>query len=100
MQILQQHRDAIHKLCRQHKVKRLDAFGSVLTNNFKCDSDLDLLVVFDEDYDGGAFAQYFDFKEALERLLQRPVDLVCYHAIKNRIFKQEVDSTKQPLYAA
>lgn len=99
MNPLDQHLEAIQRLCVTHKVRRLEAFGSVL-HHFKDDSDVDLAVVFDTGYADGAFAQYFDFKEAMESLLKRPVDLVCYNAIRNQVFREEIDATKLPLYAA
>lgn len=38
----------IKELCKQHKVKTLFAFGSVTRDDFKADSDIDLVVDFDE----------------------------------------------------
>ncbi|WP_309387633.1 nucleotidyltransferase family protein [Cerasicoccus frondis] len=99
MNPLDQHLEEIQCLCVAHKVQRLEAFGSVL-HHLDDDSDIDLAVVFETGYANGAFAQYFDFKEALESLLQRPVDLVCYNAIRNQVFREEIDATKLPLYAA
>ena len=94
------HLDTIRQLCQTHTVERLDAFGSVLRPDFKETSDVDFLVLFQRDASTNAFNQYFDFKEALERILQREVELVCFNAIRNPHFKQEVEATCQPLYAA
>ena len=47
MFILDQHSNIIKKLCVSHKVKRLYAFGSVLTDRFNSESDIDLIVDFD-----------------------------------------------------
>ncbi|MCH2156941.1 MAG: nucleotidyltransferase domain-containing protein [Opitutales bacterium] len=87
-------------LCREHRVRALYAFGSVLREDFDEASDVDLLVEFFPDYPKGAFAQYFDFKESLEAQLQRPVDLVCQQAIRNQVFRDEVVRTCRRLYAA
>ena len=46
MTILEQHTAAIKQLCEQHKVRKLYAFGSVLTDKFNSNSDIDLLVDF------------------------------------------------------
>lgn len=100
MGITEQHLKEIENLCKAHSVRSLHAFGSVLSDSFTGDSDIDFLVAFEDDYSAGSFAQYFDFKENLEKLFGRPVDLVCYQAIRNRIFKTEVDKTKKLLYAA
>ena len=47
MSILDQYNNVIQKLCASHKVKRLYAFGSVLTDKFNSKSDIDLIVDFD-----------------------------------------------------
>ena len=99
-QLITENLEGIARLCRKHDVVRLDAFGSVLGEEFGDNSDLDFLVVFSRQEETNAFHQFFDFKEALSGLLGREVDLICYQAIKNPIFKQEVEATRQPLYAA
>jgi predicted nucleotidyltransferase len=91
---------AIRALCVQCHVQRLDVFGSVLRDDFKLESDIDFIVVFNRDAQTNAFDQYFDFKEGLSALLGREAELVCYNAIRNPIFKEEVESTRQSLYAA
>ena len=87
-------------LCEKHKVVQLYVFGSVLTDKFGKNSDVDFTVVFDKDalplqvYGDN----YFEFKFALEDLLKRDVDLVEYNAVKNPYFKEELDETKQLIY--
>ena len=100
MNIIEVKHKEIQETCKEHKVSTLYAFGSVLTNSFSEESDIDFLVTFEQGYESGAFAQYFDFKENLEAILERPIDLVCYQAIRNTVFKNEVDNTKRLLYAA
>ena len=87
-------------LCKKHKVVQLFVFGSILTDKFNKDSDVDFTVVFDRDARPLLVygENYFDFKFALEDLLKRPVDLVEYNAIKNPYFKEELDETKQLVY--
>jgi predicted nucleotidyltransferase len=98
--IIEDKSEEIREACKEHKVDALYAFGSVVSDSFSEESDIDLLVTFAQGYEFGAFAQYFDFKEKLEAILNRPVDLVCYQAIRNTVFKHEVDNTKRLLYAA
>lgn len=90
----------LRALCEKHQVLRLDVFGSVLTPDFGDKSDIDFLVTFVRGSNINAFHQYFEFKEALEDLLGRNVDLVCANAIRNPYFKEEVEKNSQPLYAA
>ena len=76
MTLLVKHSSDIHKLCKSHKVKKLYAFGSVLTDKFSQDSDIDLIVDFDRiDVDNYA-ENYFDFKFSLQDILKRPIDLL------------------------
>jgi predicted nucleotidyltransferase len=95
---LTSHIPQIKKLCEQHKVDKLYAFGSVLTDQFSKDSDVDLLVNF-VDMPVETYADnYFDFKFSLEDMLNRPIDLLEGQAIKNPYFLQKLDATKQLIY--
>ena len=63
-------------------------FGSVLTEKFNNDSDIDLVVNF-EPIDVSLYADnYYDFKFSLQDILNRPVDLLEEKAIKNPYFKE------------
>ena len=92
------HTKDISKLCEIHKVKSLYAFGSVLTDKFDANSDIDLIVEFSnvslEDYADN----YFDLKFSLEEILKRPIDLLEEKAIKNPYFKQAVNQKRQLVY--
>lgn len=99
-ELLKSNLDLIEVLCERYGVVKLDVFGSVLKEDFSAESDIDFLVRFKRDQQMNALHQYFDFKEALEALLHRNVDLVCANAIRNPYFKQEVERSRQPLYAA
>ena len=87
-------------ICRKHDVARLSVFGSVLTDQFNASSDIDFLVMFQNQKIKGSFDRYFNLKEDLESLLNQSVDLVCEHQISNPYFKKNIDQTKQVLYAA
>ena len=64
------------------------------------ESDLDFLVEF-EPLPTGTYADtYFGLLEALELLFEQHVDLVVASAIRNPYFRQSVERTKAPLYAA
>ena len=98
MYIENQKINQIKILCKQHKVKTLFAFGSVTRDDFKADSDIDLVVDFDEKDPFIYTDLYFNLKSKLEDLLKRQVDLLEERAIKNRFFRQQLESTKVPLY--
>jgi len=96
---LQQHIEQIKKLCREHNVKTLFAFGSVVSDRFKADSDIDLLVDIDNTDPIIYSENYFDLKFELESIFNRPVDLLENNSIKNPFLKKQIDSTKMLVYA-
>ncbi len=98
MNILDKYKNDINQLCSNHKVSQLYAFGSVLTNNFTNESDIDLLVNF-EPIDISQYADnYFDFKFSLQKILNRPIDLLEDKAIKNPYFRQSINEKRQLIY--
>lgn len=96
---IQRHRATVAALCRRHGALRLDLFGSATRADFDVTrSDLDFLVEF-EPLDPAQYAQaYFALKEGLERLFERPVDLVTESSLANPYFRQRVGSESQNLY--
>jgi predicted nucleotidyltransferase len=76
----------------------LYAFGSVLTNKFNSESDIDLLVNFAdmklEDYADN----YFDFKFSLQDILQRPIDLLEEKTMKNPYLRKSINQQRQLIY--
>ena len=100
MTILEKHIDDIHNLCSLHRVRQLYAFGSVLTDKFDEESDIDLIVDF-KPIDLAHYADnYYDFKFSLEDVLQKPVDLLEEKAIKNPYFRQVVNKQRQLIYGS
>lgn len=98
MNELSTYKTQINELCLNHKVKSLYAFGSVLTPDFNPESDIDLIVDFKE-IDVKDYADnYFDLKFSLQKILNRPIDLLEAQAIKNPYFKQVVNETKELVY--
>ena len=88
----------IIKLCETHKVKSLYAFGSVLTDNFNSDSDIDLIVDFANIEVEEYADNYYDLKFSLQDILKRPIDLLEEKAIKNPYFKQSINLQRQLVY--
>lgn len=98
---LAERRDALAALCRRFGVARLDVFGSAARGaDFDpASSDADFLVEFDAHADD--LGNYLDFKEALERLLDRPVDLVDRRAVeesRNYIRRRRILAEAVPVY--
>ena len=98
MNLIEKNIDSLIILCKQHKVRELYLFGSILTPKFNKDSDIDMLVQFDN-VDILEYADnYFDFKEKLEKLLGREIDLLENQAIRNPIFRKILDRDKKIVY--
>ena len=97
-----QHHEELHALCRRYHVRRLDVFGSAARGDFDPErSDVDFLVEFDRGHpDALSLKTYFDFKDALEALLGRPVDLVEPGAVQNPYLRASIDASREPLFAA
>ena len=98
MNQLERHASIISELCENHKVKSLYAFGSILTDKFNKDSDIDLIVDF-EPLDILEYADnYFALKFALQDALKRPIDLLEEKAVKNPYFRDAVNQQRQLIY--
>lgn len=101
MKLIELNLQNILALCRKHKVKTLAVFGSILTDRFNEQSDVDMLVDFEPIDDHDCFdyvGNYFSLKDSLERLFKRNVDLIEYGKNLNPIFKALVDRKKQLIY--
>lgn len=92
--------DNIRQLCLKYNVKSLFAFGSVTTDQFTDDSDIDLLVSFmpmsPEDYADA----YLDLADSFEALLKKPIDLVTEKSLRNPYFIESINKTKSKIYEA
>ena len=96
------HREELRALCQRLHVRRLDLFGSAARSDFDPErSDIDFLVEFDREHpEALSFNTYFDFKEALEALLGRAVDLVEPSAVRNPYLKASIDASREPVFEA
>ena len=99
--VLEDNRDAIAELCTRYEVVRLDVFGSALRADYRPgESDLDLLAEFAPRDPYELAEAYFDMLDELRKLLGVEIDLVMVGAVKNRYIAQDIEQTKQPVYAA
>jgi len=92
------HQKNIEDICKALNVKRLGTFGSVNTNKFNKNSDIDLLVLFDEKDDTDLFSRYFELKEKLENLFGREVDIVTEKSLRNPYFIKSMEKSKNIIY--
>ena len=99
---IEEKREALAALCRRYGVTRLEVFGSA-ARDIDFDpkrSDADFLVTFNDETRND-LAAFSDLKEALERLLGRPVDLVAREAIelsRNFIHRRAILKEAKTIY--
>ncbi len=100
MKLIELNLQRIFDLCQRHRVKSLAVFGSILTDRFNDNSDVDLLVDFESiDHEKFDYVNnYFNFRDALERLFNRKVDLIEKKGLRNKYFIANLNRTKQMIY--
>lgn len=89
--------DRIAEICRKYHVRELALFGSVLRDDFRPDSDVDVLVEFEEDAPIGLM-EYAGMAHELSDILGRRVDLGEKSGLKRRIRRPVLESA-QVIYA-
>jgi hypothetical protein len=77
-------------LCRSLGVRRLDLFGSAARDDFGPNSDVDFLVTLDPLQQDGYAQRYFDLKDGLERIFDRPVDLLTEGSVRNPYLRAHI----------
>ena len=98
MELIDRNIDRISELCSKYQVSKLFVFGSILTNKFRQESDIDLVVDFNNVALMDYADNYFDFKFSLEDIFKRDVDLLEEKAIKNPYLKKSIDASKKLIY--
>ena len=90
-------RERISEFCRRHHIKRLACFGSVLRDDFTLESDVDVLVEFEEGHTPGL--AFFAMERELSEILGRRVDLNT-PAFLSREIRAEAAREAEVLYDA
>jgi predicted nucleotidyltransferase len=85
--------ELLSSYCRQNDIRKLALFGSVLRDDFRVDSDVDILVEFEPDARVG-FLALARMQRELSELLDRTVDLVPESGLKPLIRNDVLDSAE------
>lgn len=89
----------VKEILKRKQVKRAYAFGSVCTESFNDESDIDILISFEEKLDPITYGEnYFKIIEELESLLGRTVDLVTERTLRNPYLLKSINSSKLVIY--
>ena len=91
--------DKIADFCQRWQIKELAIFGSTLREDFRPDSDVDLLVVFEDQAPWDLF-DLIDAEEELEQIFGRKVDLVEKGTIRNPFRRQHILQHHEVIYAS
>ncbi len=94
--------EALRRFCRERGIVRLELFGSALRDDFRPDSDVDLLCTLTAEKDKrcGLF-EWVDLQLGLQGIFGRTVDLVSRRAIersRNLYRKASILANPQPIY--
>jgi len=89
--------EIISDFCRKHHIRRLSLFGSVLRNDFRPGSDVDVLVEFEPGQVPGL--AFFKMESELSEILGCSVDLNTPKFL-SRYFRDDVLSEAEVLYDA
>ena len=90
--------EKIKSFCQRYQVRRMSLFGSILQDDFKPESDVDVLVQFDPDA-RVSFMTLGKMQRELAAIFQRDVDLIPQDGLKPMI-RNQILSTAQEVYAA
>ncbi|MFK7808675.1 MAG: nucleotidyltransferase family protein [Saprospiraceae bacterium] len=99
MEIIENKKKELYEVCSNYKVDELYAFGSLLTEQFNKESDIDLIVSIISEDPLEYAENYFELKFALEKLFNRKIDLLEQKSIGNKTFGKLVNKKKKLIYA-
>ncbi|MGC9348296.1 MAG: nucleotidyltransferase family protein [Anaerolineae bacterium] len=94
-------REELEEFCRRWKVAELALFGSALREDFRVDSDVDVLITFEPEAKWSLFA-LVKMEHELEEIFNRDVDLVLRTAVEqseNYIRRESILSNLEVLHA-
>jgi hypothetical protein len=95
-------KEKLSEFCRKWRIKELALFGSVLTDDFSNDSDIDILVGFSEEVEHTLF-DLVRMEGELDRIFGRKVDLVSRRGIessRNYLRREAILKTAEAIYVA
>jgi len=96
---ISRYKKSIHDFCRRWQVKEFSVFGSILSDAFNENSDVDVLITFFQE----AHHSLFDLMamgEELEAIFGRKVDLVEKEGLRNPIRRKAILKSREVIYAA
>ncbi len=99
--ILEKSKEDIRSICQTLKVKRLYAFGSVVSDKFTEKSDIDFLISFADNLTVEEYTNnYFSLHYKLRDLFNREIDIITERTLSNPYFIESINENKELIYEA
>jgi hypothetical protein len=100
-QLLEKRKNELIAICQALSIKRLYAFGSVVSEKFRDDSDIDFLISFSDNLSVDEYTKnYFTLQFKLRELFEREIDIVTERTLSNPYFIESINESKQLIYEA
>ncbi len=94
--------EELTRFSERWRIREIALFGSALRDDFRPDSDIDVLITFDESADWGLFA-HVRMQQELEAIFGRPVDLISRRALEsssNWLRRNNIIRSARVIYSA
>jgi len=99
--IIEKRKEDLKRICQTLKIKRLYAFGSVVSDKFTDKSDIDFLISFSDNLSVDEYTNnYFSLHYKLRELFNREIDIVTERTLSNPYFIESINETKELIYEA
>lgn len=89
----------IEEFCLKWQISEMALFGSVLSEDFRPNSDIDVLVTFKDNDQWGLF-DFVDMIDELKAIFGRRIDLVEKDSLRNPFRKRTILAANEVIYAA
>ena len=96
--LINKDRQGFLDLCIKNHVAYIYAFGSSIRDDFREDSDVDVLLDVDVKDDLEAGRALGNIWNGLEAFFHRPVDLLTEDSLRNPYLRKEIEGTKKLIY--
>ncbi len=99
--IIEKRKEDLKSICKTLHIKRLYAFGSVVSDKFNEKSDIDFLISFADNLSVEEYTNnYFLLHHKLKELFNREIDIVTERTLSNPYFIESINETKELIYEA
>ncbi len=100
-QLIEKQKKELIAICQALNIKRLYVFGSVVSDKFREDSDIDFLISFSDNLTVDEYTQnYFTLHYKLRELFGREIDIVTERTLSNPYLIESINESKQLIYEA